>query len=509
MKPAPALSVQREDERAPAPTRTQRVPHGSSSRDALALSVLRFAFLVAALVGASWTTADPDLWGHVRFGRDIVETGGLEATDHYSFTSDRSWVNHEWLAEVAFALALGAGGPIGLVALKMLVLVGVIACISVRFRQFSWSPVPHDLLIGLVLLGTLPRYHPIRPQLFSLLLFAAMLLALVMFDRGRRRALIAVPVIFAMWANLHGGFLVGLGVLAGWLGVRLLQAPRLWLTFVATGLAALAATLLTPYGVGLWQFLWETVGFGRPVIQDWQPVWAAGGQVKLGWSLVTLTAAAALWRARGRVDPAALVISVLLGVAALRVSRIDAFYTIAVVMLLGPVFVRRSAPLPAPAMRPWAWGAGAAVVAIGLIASEGRASCIQLLDYPEPEATAFLGTRDGRVLTFFDWGQYAIWHLAPGIQVSMDGRRETVYSEELVDAHLRLYRNEPGATELVERLQPDLIWLPRHLAVIKTLEKERWTPVFSGPVSVVLARGANPALPPLAAASGMRCFPDY
>ena len=72
-------------------------------------SVIRFAGLAALGVAAFFmiatTHADPDLWGHVRFGLNILEHGRLHTADPYSFTSGRSWVNHEWLSEVAFALA--------------------------------------------------------------------------------------------------------------------------------------------------------------------------------------------------------------------------------------------------------------------------------------------------------------------------------------------------------------------------------------------------------------------
>ena len=49
--------------------------------------------------------------------------------------------------------------------------------------------------------------------------------------------------------------------------------------------------------------------------------------------------------------------------------------------------------------------------------------------FPEAEAMAFVRDRQlrGRMVTFFDWGQYAIWHKPDALRVSMDGRRETVY----------------------------------------------------------------------------------
>ena len=60
------------------------------------------AFLVF-LVTRTW--ADPDLWGHLQFGRDILQSWALATTDPYSFTSDKPWVNHEWLSEVLMYLA--------------------------------------------------------------------------------------------------------------------------------------------------------------------------------------------------------------------------------------------------------------------------------------------------------------------------------------------------------------------------------------------------------------------
>ena len=58
------------------------------------------------ILGFSRTTADPDLWGHLRFGLDLLDTGRVIRPDPYSFlTSGVTWVNHEWLAEVALGVA--------------------------------------------------------------------------------------------------------------------------------------------------------------------------------------------------------------------------------------------------------------------------------------------------------------------------------------------------------------------------------------------------------------------
>jgi hypothetical protein len=152
--------------------------------------------------------------------------------------------------------------------------------------------------------------------------------------------------------------------------------------------------------------------------------------------------------------------------------------------------------------------AAAAVVYIFI-----RAACIPLADdAPEAEAAGFIKEQrlQGRMLTFFDWGEYAIWHLAPDVKVSMDGRRETVYSQALIDAHSHLYWNRPDATDVVGELNPDFVWLPASMEALSALEREGWLRIFSGPVSVILARRTDG--PPKVVTTTMtpalrRCFP--
>jgi hypothetical protein len=485
----------------------------SSFADVIGLRLMRLAALaVFLIVLVAPTSADPDLWGHIRFGRDIVAAGSLHREDPYSFTSDRPWINHEWLAEVLIAVAYSIGGTGGLVSLKTIIVGLVLCCIVASLRSRAWKPVNHDLLIAIALIGMFPRYHPVRPQLFSLLMFALLLLVLQKSEGGNRRLLPTIPLMFAAWANLHGGFLVGLGVLGIWLVAEFVRMPRDWPRTTALGAATVTATLLTPYGFKLWSFLGETVGLSRAPIKDWQPALMSPPIVFGPWLLVVATAGWALWRARGRgmgAVPMAIVLALAAGSA--RVGRLDAFLAISVVMLLGPTF---GGP---PVGRPEAtfnWPRWAVVVAIvitvtGAYGFNRRASCLEMRHYPEPEATAFLEKRQGRLLTFFDWGEYAIWHLAPRLKVSMDGRRETVYSETMIDLHLRLYKADPTALDQVVSLAPDLIWLPVSSPAIVALERRDWKVVFRGPLSVILSR--QPEKPPVQVSRStedIRCFPD-
>jgi hypothetical protein len=129
---------------------------------------------------------------------------------------------------------------------------------------------------------------------------------------------------------------------------------------------------------------------------------------------------------------------------------------------------------------------------------------------PEADAGRFIQQNrlKGTMLTWFDWGEYAIWHFGPDLQVSMDGRRETVYREATIQAHRRFYAADQTALSYLRALNPDYVWLPKRLPVSDKLAEMGWTPVFSGPVSVVFARaGAGPFQHVGNSAGAMRCFP--
>jgi hypothetical protein len=129
---------------------------------------------------------------------------------------------------------------------------------------------------------------------------------------------------------------------------------------------------------------------------------------------------------------------------------------------------------------------------------------------PEPDGVNVISAypRAGRMLTWFDWGQYAIWSFGPDLKVSLDGRRETVYTDRMVGEHLDFYFDRPAGRDLSDRLTPDLIWLPSTLPIVSRLMREGWVSIYRGPVSVVLAREPAPSPPPATAGTNApRCFP--
>ena len=486
---------------------------------------IRSAILAVLMAAAAYTWADPDLWGHVLFGRDILTNRLIPFHDPYSFTSDQPWVNHEWLAEVSMSVAYGTLGAAGLVVLKLVVVGSLLALVILSLRRLRLPVMAHDSLLFVAIIGAIERITPIRPQLFSLLLFVVLLRLLIKVEQGHPRLLLALPAIMALWANLHGGWLVGAGTIGVWTMFGLFAtgartADRLRLVVAAA--VSIVATLANPYGLGMWQFLSATVGLGRPDITEWQPIYVFP-HLLLPWAISGVIVVAVLLRARAAVPASHLGIVVMLGLASFRVSRLDAFFALSVVLLLAPavgaLWQRGDTVKKKPSATPSRRVVVATAVATSLVilaagtVTVRNGTCIQMnVDgLPDAEATDFVVRNDlrGRMLTWFDWGQYAIWHFSPAIHVSMDGRRETIYSDEQVWKHLRFYFDEPGGRELVSELQPDYIWLPRRLPAVVTLTEVGWHPVFEGSDSVILADRPHGPLQPSTVSAGRdpRCFP--
>src|SRR5205823_2234256 len=142
----------------------------------------------------------------------------------------------------------------------------------------------------------------------------------------------------------------------------------------------------------------------------------------------------------GRIDPAYALVLVMLATTSMLVNRLDAFFMLASVFLLAEPLLGRSAQHAADTVdrRVWWLRPAAPVIVIAAVPClAARAARIQIghPPMPEREAADFVASNDlhGRVLVWFDWGEYVIWHFSPRLRVSIDGRRETVYSDRLID----------------------------------------------------------------------------
>jgi hypothetical protein len=410
----------------------------------------------AAFYRVTDTVVDPDLWGHVRFGLDIVESGQIVQTDRYSYvTAGQPWIDHEWLAEVASAWAYRAGGGTGLIlfktAISLLVLGLMYRFLYLQGLDVIRAAIPVLFVVFLLLYG----FYTVRPQLFTYLFFLLILLAIHAAELGRTAWLFAAPPVFAVWVNAHGGFLAGMAVFLLWACVHLavlvwrsgrlraLFSPEAMCILLAVVLSVLA-TLLNPNGASLIVFLLRTATVARPEVPEWQPLPLASQEGAVYMVLLALAVLGWVYSRRHKSLALALVLAAVAVQPLLAIRHIPLF-AIAAIILAGPHWAdvwnrwspqEQSAP-PATA-RARLDTLVASVAFLGAVALVALAvpnlRCIGIdpvlsSQYPSRAVARLKASGvSGNLALPFGWGEYVIWHVGPELRVSMDGRRETVYS---------------------------------------------------------------------------------
>lgn len=167
-----------------------------------------------------------DLWGHLEWGKRIIAERTLPTEDPLQpLAAGMRVVDLSWLSQVIYAAVEKWGGPEALIGLFTL----TVWLTYVLIARTCYLQTRKPLLSTLVTMAAVgigwSRISTIRPENFALLLFAALLLLLVgrrvrrdesvLADdtRGDWKLWLGIPVIFALWANLHGSFFCGLALL--------------------------------------------------------------------------------------------------------------------------------------------------------------------------------------------------------------------------------------------------------------------------------------------------------
>lgn len=245
---------------------------------------LWLALPVAVVVwkGLSHRLSDIDFWWHLKAGEVILTTGSIPRTDLFSFTAaGRPYVHQAWLMEVLYCAVHRAGDLPLLIALNTALLVAALLPVYRLCSEAAGTPRVAACAAYLPALS-LTFYGLVRPQVASFTLFALFYWILSSPQRRGSKLLWLLPALMGLWVNLHGAFVLGLGLLTLFLlceaARRLLGAPESpsspELRRLATALfAALVATLANPEGPGVYAPVRAvlTDPSSQTFVAEWQP----------------------------------------------------------------------------------------------------------------------------------------------------------------------------------------------------------------------------------------------
>jgi hypothetical protein len=211
------------------------------------LFLLVFFFIFASFTAKIW---DPDLWWHLKTGEYIAHTKSIPSTDPFAFTSlPKDPIHPEskrikfilaqyWVAQLIFYWVYKAFNLQGIIYMRAIILTLLIFLLYRNIRRdgvgfFSALVflIPADIIFV--------NFTGERPQLFSFL-FTFLLVFLLegyrkaSFSEGNALAptshkkavltyLLPLPFVMMLWANIHGGFIIGIAVLLGYMCCEILK----------------------------------------------------------------------------------------------------------------------------------------------------------------------------------------------------------------------------------------------------------------------------------------------
>ena len=477
---------------------------------------LTFALWLVVIVlfyGRMLVNGDGDLARHLVTGRYIVSHGPRFA-DPFSFTrAGDPFIAYEWLSQVILAGVHALAGLPGVVVFSALLLATSFALVVLWVRR-AGDPWLAFMTGTVAVVLTYPHWLA-RPHLFTFLGLSLLLFAL----EARRRVLWLV-VLFALWSNLHPGFLYGLGMLALWSAGKAVEdackgadnSGRIAVRRGGPLLAAAVATLLNPFGAALHAHAIGLASSGASsIFQEFMPLPLASvnAAVFLGVSLLVM--AGLSFRHSASTWPAALpfVAAVVLGLLGRR-------YTTLLPVFALPVATRALAPAVA-AFPDWVLGRmrtefkrsdsrsrvfgtlAAATLGI-LLLSGGRVMGFEVLPHGfSPDAFPATSVRlaqqrglRGRLLSEYTWGGYVLFAW-PGQQVFIDSMSD-FFGPDLIAEYLVLKDVRQGWKELLERRGITLVLFPPQTPLVDALRSTPgWSVVHEDKVSVLLAwSGAGP-----------------
>jgi hypothetical protein len=450
-------------------------------------------------------TVDPDLWWHIKVGQNILATHSWPTTDSFSHSvAGTPWLAYEWLGDVLLGAVERLAGLQGLLLL-LVVLGSAIVLALYSYAAMRSGNSKAAFLASLVLCSLAFASFNLRPQMLGYLFIILLLIVLERFRQGNQNALWFIPLLFLVWINAHGSWVIGLGVfflfwITGCFAFRWGNletnrwTPKERLSISTVFLFSIAAIPITPYGGQLAAYPF-TVATTLPLnvenVMEWQsmPFHLAGGKIFL-CLLLGMLVLQVISRFTWRLEEFLLL---LFGtwMACLHVRFL---------LLFVPFF----APLFATMLARWIPSydrqkdlrivnasimAGALAAMVHFFPSQQEMRGIVARTFPA-QAVDYMRSHPvpGSLYNTYGFGGYLVWAL-PQQKVFIDGRGDLYEVGGVFAEYLEVAALKPAAFSVLKAHGIHSCLLERKEALATVLgQLPEWHEVYSDPVSVLFVR---------------------
>ena len=225
------------------------------------------------ILGSFGNQIDYDFWARLIVGKSFFQTGTLFNNDFYSYGTTHKFIDHEWGSSLIFYLIQDNFGDIGLFSFKILMFFATFFIITKIIRLKKPRIKLHFLFF---FFSITPLYNSfsstVRCQLFSFVFFVLYLYILLYIRKTKNfRILWTLPILNIIWANLHGGFVLGITLIGIFtIGEFLNKNKKYSLYLLITLISTTLTTIINPYGIEYLTFIIDAFKLNRIYISEWQ-----------------------------------------------------------------------------------------------------------------------------------------------------------------------------------------------------------------------------------------------
>jgi hypothetical protein len=453
----------------------------------LILSIFVYCFSIHAI--------DPDLWGHLRYGQDIIMTHSVPRFDYFSYSSyGATWINHEWLSEVILYLIFKVSKGTGLILFKYFMGFTIMSLIYISNKKYTKSIYLRLTFIALAL-TIITSGFAIRPQIFTYVFFTCLIFLLDNYENtSDTKWLYALPFILFFWVNLHGGFIAGVGLLGAYVLYKYFKR-EVTKPFIFIVAVSFIVTLANPYGIRIWEFVINAVLKQRPYITEWSRIKFSLEYFNY-FALFIITCIGVIFSKHKRSLFETFVIIVAFYFSFQHNRHIVLFAIVASIYVpkyIESLIGKKILNFESKFSNKFISSVLVYLSVLFFLLSILRGRNFFQIEIPEDRypmnAVNFLQQNKifGNILSSFNWAQMCIWEFYPKSKVFFDGRFETVYSDELIREYPRaMLCQKDYKSFLKEFPETDIIFIDSYLPLASALSKDNeWVNIYSSKIAKI------------------------